>query len=83
MIVLFLAPGFEEVEALAPLDLLRRAGLEVVTVAINAPGVWEDTVTVTGTHGITVLADVTEADFAAKLGSPRESAEWITATRLP
>lgn len=68
MIVLFLAPGFEEVEALAPLDLLRRAGLEVVTVAINAPGVWEDTVAVTGTHGITVLADVTEAAFAERLG---------------
>ena len=68
MIVLFLAPGFEEVEALAPLDLLRRAGLEGVTVAVNAPGVWEDTAAVTGTHGITVLADMTEAAFAERLG---------------
>ena len=67
MIILFLAPGFEEVEALAPLDLLRRAGLEVVTVAINAPGTWADTTSVTGTHGITVLADMTESAFAAKL----------------
>ena len=32
---LFLAPGFEEIEALATVDVLRRAGMEVCTVAVN------------------------------------------------
>ena len=60
MIVMFLAPGFEEVEALAPLDLLRRAGLSVTTVAVTAS---ETELAVRGAHNITVLADVTAADF--------------------
>lgn len=59
MVYLFLAPGFEEIEALCPLDLLRRAGVAVTTVAIGTP-----TTAVEGAHGITVLADITEADFA-------------------
>ena len=84
MIVMFLAPGFEEVEALAPLDLLRRAGLEVVTVAVreaktnqlidklgrlgvSATNLWDDDRTVTGSHGITVTADITEATLPGRL----------------
>lgn len=84
MIVMFLAPGFEEVEALAPLDLLRRAGLEVVTVAVreaktnqlidklgrlgvSATNLWDDGRTVTGSHGITVTADITEAALPGRL----------------
>ncbi len=67
MIYLFLAPGFEEVEALAPLDLLRRAGLAVTTVAITAAGLSATERAVTGAHGITVLADMTEADLACHL----------------
>lgn len=60
----FLAEGFEEVEALTQVDLLRRAGLEVHTVSIT------DTRKVVGAHGIAVEADLTfkqtdfgEADF--------------------
>ncbi len=65
MIYLFLAPGFEEVEALAPLDLLRRAGLHVTTVAITTPaGIPATEQAVTGSHRITVMADMSEADFA-------------------
>ena len=53
MIYLLLADGFEEVEALTPLDLLRRAGKEVYTVSITSSR------TVCGAHGVTVLADLT------------------------
>lgn len=52
-IYLLLAEGFEEIEALAPVDLLRRAGAEVETASITAEKM------VMGAHGIPVCADIT------------------------
>ncbi len=49
----FLAEGFEEIEALTVVDLLRRAGLECVTVSVSEKG----EKTVTGSHNISVIAD--------------------------
>lgn len=51
MVYIFLAEGFETVEALAPLDLLRRAGVNSLTVSIT------DKREVTSKQGITVKAD--------------------------
>lgn len=48
----FLAEGFEEIEALTVIDLMRRAGLPVKTVSITTA------LQVTGAHGVTVKADL-------------------------
>lgn len=55
----FLADGFEDVEALAPLDILRRGGQDVKTVSIMP------TASVTSAHGVVVKADlqIAEADL--------------------
>ena len=51
MIYMLLGTGFEETEAIAPLDLLRRAGLEVLTVGLNGKVIY-------GSHKIGVEADI-------------------------
>jgi len=51
MVYMLLGTGFEETEAIAPLDLLRRAGVEVKTVGINGKIVY-------GSHKIGVEADI-------------------------
>lgn len=62
---LFLAEGFEEIEALTVVDMMRRAGMEIRTVSIT------DEKIVSGAHGISVSADMLlkEVDFG--------TAEWL------
>ncbi len=56
MIYIFLANGFEEVEALATVDVLRRADLNVKIVGIGSD-------VITGAHGISTVCDATDGDL--------------------
>ncbi len=65
MVYVFLANGFEETEALVTVDVLRRAGYEVLTVGVGGKDI-------AGSHNITVKADVVEGDI-----TPDESLEAV------
>lgn len=52
MVYLFLADGFETVEALAPVDILRRGKVDLLTVGVGNK-------TIRSSHGIDVIADIT------------------------
>ena len=58
----FLVDGFEEIEALSPVDYLRRAGVEVYTVAVPSPTM-QDPYIVTGSHKVPVIADLTLDEY--------------------
>ena len=57
---IFLANGFEELEAIAPIDILRRADIPVITVSVS------DSKMVTGAHNVNLVADqlFSETDFS-------------------
>ena len=58
MIYMFIAEGFEEIEALCPLDIMRRAGLNVTTVGVGKNEI-------RGAHGITVKTDISLSAYDA------------------
>lgn len=61
MIYVFLATGFEDIEAIAPVDIMRRAGLEVQTVSITGEEI------VTSAHGVGIASDLllSDVDFSS------------------
>ena len=59
MIYVFFAHGFEEIEAIVTLDILRRAELDVQSVGVGAK-------TVTGSHGITIHCDISDREATPK-----------------
>ena len=88
MVYMLLGTGFEETEAIAPLDLMRRAGITVMTVGVTGK-------TVYGSHGIGIEADIplgqidlTDMDMIVLPGglggvaSVRASAEAMEALRF-
>lgn len=56
MVYVFLADGFEEIEALAPVDILRRGGVDVKTVGVGGNRI-------SGSHKIPVLCDLSDSEL--------------------
>ncbi len=59
MVYLFLANGFEDMEAVVPFDLMKRAGIDVVTVGVGGK-------TIESAHGLSVTAEISEKDVDLK-----------------
>lgn len=57
MVYVFLADGFEEIEALTPVDILRRGGIDAITVGVTGRDV-------VSSHNIVVTADIMEEEIA-------------------
>lgn len=58
--MIFLAEGFEESEALLPLDILRRGGLDAITVSVTSDRI------VKSSHGVQVVADALISEISAE-----------------
>ena len=76
-VAVFLAPGFEEIEALTVVDYLRRANVNVITVAVPLNGEAGESLNVTGSHKITVVADLSLKDFIEKMNGSEPDAAYF------
>lgn len=76
-LAVFLAPGFEEIEALTVVDYLRRAGVSVTTVSVPTDGAETQSEKVTGSHNITVISDMTLKSFIEKMNGSEPDAIYF------
>ena len=72
---IILADGFETIEALTPLDVLRRCGVKVTTISLNK------TRSVRSSHGVTVEADATMEEYLLKCSNAGSSTGASSAVR--
>lgn len=63
----FFADGFEDIEALSPVDYLRRAGINVLTVGVKGKP-FNDTLIVTSSHNVPMIMDMTLSTYLEKYG---------------
>ena len=63
----FFADGFEDIEALSPVDYLRRAGIEVITVGVKGMP-FNNTMIVTSSHNVPMVMDMTFDDYLKEYG---------------
>ena len=63
----FFADGFEDIEALSPVDYLRRAGVEVITVGVKGMP-FNDTIIVTSSHKVPMVMDMSLNSYMKEFG---------------
>ena len=73
-VAVFLAPGFEEIEALTVVDYLRRANQNTVVVAVPTDGLSDCEPVVEGAHQIKVVADISLKNYIEKLNGAEPDA---------